>query len=513
MGQNEKKTEKAKQIVHEAEITRQHARYKIPAKIEIDGKIYDVYDWSVSGVGIIGLPDEIYKRKYAVAKMIFRFDDFETVLDNLHLEFVSKRPDGVVGARFTELTPQQIAILNQIISAYLAGDIITEDDIIHAVTRAQFMQKKEEKPKVDKKKSILILLLIWVFILFLLFFLIYVMYTRIYIVRSENAYFDANMTVIRAPSPSYIEFAKKFKPGMEINKSEILYYAHLIYGGVQVVKSPLKGELYTILIHNGDFRNVGEPIFSILENKNFYIVANILHKDLVKINIGDIATVQVPNGDKFYARVTKIEYPYNIVEKHARPLQNIYNQARNYDKVILYPINYKIKKSMLGSSVVVHIDTFRNRHHLFFENLEENNTKKENEINNTKPIIIETNTTKSEENLTKEQNISIKKITPKTETEKNITTTKKEVNATPKKVILVKKYCIIAASSTKPFNDEKAKKFIQTFKNAKEYKYGKIYELKVEYFNTYREALEFLNKNIKKFYKDAFIIKCKVKEE
>jgi len=201
-------TEKAKQIVHEAEITRQHARYKIPAQIEIDGKIYKVYDWSVSGVGIIGLPDEIYQKKFATGKMIFRFDDFITVVDNLKLEFVSKRPDGVVGARFTDLSPQQIAIFNQIISAYLSGDIVTEDDIIHAVTRANFIEKKDSKPKVNEKKSLLVLLLLWLFVIFLILFLLYVMYQRIYIVRSVNAFFDANMTIIRAPSPSYIEFAK-----------------------------------------------------------------------------------------------------------------------------------------------------------------------------------------------------------------------------------------------------------------------------------------------------------------
>jgi len=227
-------TDKAKQIVHEAEITRQHARYKIPATIEIEGKKYKVYDWSVSGVGIIGLPDEVYNKKHVIAKMIFKFDDFETVIDNLHLEFVSKRPDGVVGARFTELTPQQIAILNQIISAYLAGDIVTEDDIIHAVTRANFMEKKDNKPKVDKKKSILILLLLWFFVIVLLLFLLFVMYQRIYIVKSENAFFDANMTIIRAPSPSYIEFAKEFKENEPIKMGEDLMYAHLMYGGVKV---------------------------------------------------------------------------------------------------------------------------------------------------------------------------------------------------------------------------------------------------------------------------------------
>ncbi|QCI27761.1 PilZ domain-containing protein [Caminibacter pacificus] len=525
-------TDKAKQIVHEAEITRQHARYKIPATIEIEGKKYKVYDWSVSGVGIIGLPDEIYNKKHVVAKMIFKFDDFETVIDNLHLEFVSKRPDGVVGARFTELTPQQIAILNQIISAYLAGDIVTEDDIIHAVTRANFMEKKETKPKVDKKKSILVLLLLWFFVIVLILFLLFVMYQRIYIVKSENAFFDANMTIIRAPSPSYIEFAKDFKVNQEVNTSEVLMYAHIMYGGVKVVKSPLNGTIFKIMIHNGDFRNVGEPVFAVLEkNYEIYIVANVLHKDLVKIRIGDIAKVQLPNGDRFYARVSKIEFPYNVVEEHARPLENIYNQARNYDKVILKPINYKPSTDLISTSAVITIDTLLNKYD-WYSIKEEKQTSSEPE----KKQVTESQNQdeqaqenfKADDNNANEINNEIQKeknVQETTNNEKTLTeeTKEKEVaevqtNNEPQtqqetqEVVYENKYCIIAASSPRPFNDRKSKEFLNKFTNAKVVKVGKIYEIKIESFDSYKQAKSYVLNNVKKYYKDAFIIKCKVKK-
>jgi len=522
-------TDKAKQIVHEAEITRQHARYKIPAQIEIEGKKYKVYDWSVSGVGIIGLPEELYLKKHAVGKMIFRFDDFETVIDNLNLEFVSKRPDGVVGARFTELTPQQISILNQIISAYLAGDIITEDDIIHAVTRANFIEKKEVKTKINKKKSILVLLLLWAFIIFLILFLLYVMYLRTYVVKSENAFFDTNMTIIRAPSPSYIEFAKQFKENEEINVSEVLMYAHIMYGGIKVVKSPLKGKIHKIMIHDGDFRNVGEPVFAVLENRyKIYIVANILHKDLVKVKLGDIARVELPNGDEFYARIYRIEYPYNVLEEHSRPLENIYNQARNYDKVFLTPINYEPGDDLIGTSAVVTIDTFLNKHG--FYSIEENETVKQQPKNEQKQkAAVKKDVEKNESNKSIEDtNNSVKNVvfinqTPfvaKTEktaskepketevkSEKNTSASEPEKQAAIK---IEKKYCIIAASSPKPFKDEKSARFLKEVKNSKIEKAGNIYEIKVEYFDSYKEAKRFIKDTVNRYYKDAFIIKCKV---
>jgi len=518
------KSNKANQIVHEAEITRQHARYKIPATIEIEGKRYKVYDWSVSGVGIIGLPDEIYQKRFVTGKMIFKFDDFETVIDNLKIEFVVKRPNDVVGGRFTELTPQQIAILNQIISAYLAGDIITEDDIIHAVTRANFTQKKEVKTKVDKKKSILVLILLWTVILFLVLFLLYVMYQRTYIVKSENAFFDANMTILRSPSPSYISFTKELKEGQHVKLNEELYYSNIIYGGVKVVKSPVEGDIFKVLIHNNDFRNVGEPIVSILDkNYEIFIVANVLHKDLEKINIGDIARVQLPNGDEFYAKVSKILFPYDIVEQHSRPLENIYNQARNYDRVILKPIHYRPSTELIGSSAVVIIDSFLNKHGWYSIDDEEPEEKHITEVKQEKKVQPEMKEVKEEKKQAPQKNETknsepvvqlpsgavVKPQTTEKE-QKNVQTKPKEENKpAPQKTVSENKYCIIAASSPKPFRDPKSKEFLSKFNNARVVKVGSIYEIKLAYFDSFKSARNYTNKYVRKYYKDAFIIKCK----
>jgi len=536
-----KKTDKSKQIVHEAELTRQHARYKIPAQIEIEGTKYKVYDWSVSGVGIEGLPDELFNKKFVVGRMIFKFDDFETVIDNLKIEFVIRKPDGVVGGRFTEQTPQQIAILNQIISAYLAGDIVTEDDIIHAVTRSNFMQKKEKKTQIDKKKSIMVLLLLWAFVIFLVLFLLFVMYQRIYLVKTENAYFDANISVVRAPSPSYIEFAKDFKPNEEINRSEILMYSHLLYGGIKVVKSPFDGYIYKTMIKNGDFRNVGEPVFAVLKkNYSIYIVAHVLHKDLIKLHIGDIGKVSLSNGDTFYAKIEKIIFPYKIVAQHSKPLENVYNQPRNYDRIILKPINYMPNIDMIGESVNVIIDTFLNKHGWYSieetDENEANETEDQNGSSYDKNISFENNYTEKNEsvkifeksdinksnvvkwaennnsnNRVVQNTVSVSKKIVTAQNDKNITSG--GIDSDTKENIFVKKYCIIAASSPKPFKDYKTKKFLSDFSNAKVVKVGKIYEIKIEAFDTYKQAKTYMYNNVKTYYKDAFIIKCKVKKD
>ena len=358
----------------------------------------------------------------------------------------------------------------------------------------------------------------------------YLFYQRTFVVKSENAFFDANMTVIRSPSPSYIEFSKDLENKKFIKQGEVLLYSHLIYGGIQIVKSPLSGYIHKIMIHNGDFRNVGEPIIAVLEkNYKIFIVANVLHKKIEKIHIGDIAIVELPNKDKFYARVVRVEFPYNIVEQHSRPLENIYNQARNYDRVILYPINYKVPENLIGTSAVVTIDALLNKvkwYSIKEENNEENvesgntNNQSSNEINNEENNKTVSNNEIEINNSNKNQKIvnnelnntlstnKIKNISNDTNLDKNIPTIE---NKKTKKPVYVKRYCIIAASSNKPFNDKKSKEFLSKFNNVKIEKIGDIYELKIESFKSVKDAKQFISSKVKKYYKDAFIIKCKVK--
>jgi alginate biosynthesis protein Alg44 len=522
------KTDKSPQIIHEAEITRQHARYKIPAKMEIDGKIYNLEDWSVSGCAIENLPDELLHRKFAVGKMIFRFDDFETVVDNIKLEFIDRRPNGVVGCRFTELTPQQLAILNQIIASYLAGDIVTEDDIIHAVTRTITYEKKE-KPKVERKKASLILILIYSVVLLLVMFLLYVIYKRVYVVQTANAFVDANITVIRAPSPTYIYYPKKLYEGEKVTTGDPLVTAYLVAGGVQKIASPVNGEILKISALNGEFRNVAEPILYILShNKNsIYITAHVLHKYLVKLKIGDIGKVVTPDGEKFYAKLVKIIPAHTVYqEKTKHLLENIYNKARDYDTLVFYT-NYPLTKDMINVSLFLTIDTFLNR--VGFLSLEDNEIKeneKEIEVKHAKK------NEKVEERVYVKEKSEEKVLTPNKQkvdysnygqmkgNERIIRKPKEKPEAHEKtykksnsesnlnnNINKEGKYCIIVASS-KHLDKIYLKKFLKLFPNGKVDKYKNIYEFKIPGFSDFESARKFVQDKVSKYYKRPMIIKC-----
>jgi alginate biosynthesis protein Alg44 len=352
----------AKQMVHEAEITRQHARYKIPAKIEIEGKKYKLLDWSVSGCAVEGLPDQYCKENICrKAKIIFQFDDFITIVDNVDIDFVcEKRKVGEgntkYGGRFHNLNDAQLAILNQILTAYLNGDILTEDDILHAVTKQITYPKKIEK-KIDRKKTDKLLLLIYFTIVVLIGFLLFVAYQRLFIVQTVNGYIDANLTTVRSPYPSYIDFVKPLHKGDKVDTNETLALAYFIGGGVQPIHAATEGTVYKVNVLEHQFRNTAEPICMVLpKDTKPYIVTHMEHTYFKKVSVGDVAKVRLADGTIMKARITDIQPAEAVSLEHTKILANIYNQARNYDIVTLKPFE-PLDPKLINTSVFVTIDT------------------------------------------------------------------------------------------------------------------------------------------------------------
>ncbi len=346
------------QIVHEAEITRQNARFKIPAKMEIDGKKYKLRDWSLTGCSVIDMSEE-YVKKHTTVKMIFKFDQFETLIDNLKMECLYKK-ENYIGCRFTDLTPQQISILNQIITAYINGDIITQDDIITAVTKIQMYPKKKKIDEVEKKKAKLILFLIFTTLAVIIIFLSYIVYKKVFIVESVNGYVDSNITTLRSPYPSFIKFQKNYQTDQNISNSETIAVAYLVGGGVSRIVSPVDGKIFKIYSKNSEFVNTGEPILSIIDlNATQYIHAVFYSKEIKKIEIGYIVKI-IFGSNIYYGKIIKVLYPENISIIKSKPIENIYANPRNFIDVIIMPLQ-KIDKKFIGSSVYVKLDTFINK--------------------------------------------------------------------------------------------------------------------------------------------------------
>ncbi|MEK0085660.1 HlyD family efflux transporter periplasmic adaptor subunit [Benzoatithermus flavus] len=123
------------QIVHEAEIHRQHVRLRIPIAIEIDGTRYTVDDWSVGGFGVAGPMASRRSGERFPARLIFPFEDFELSL-RLDCQLVYVLADeSRFGGRFLSLSQGQADLFRYLVDAYLSGELVSGGDILAVVAR------------------------------------------------------------------------------------------------------------------------------------------------------------------------------------------------------------------------------------------------------------------------------------------------------------------------------------------------------------------------------------------
>jgi alginate biosynthesis protein Alg44 len=139
-----------RQIVHEAETQRQHARYKLPLKVAFQGHLYKVADWSVGGIGIVGIDFDIGVGSVQTFRLIFPFDSFELLLavegEIRYIDHDKQR----IGVRFVRLTPRQSNVMRYLVEAMLAGEVVDAGDIIE-VTARRFDAVSRQVPQATPK--------------------------------------------------------------------------------------------------------------------------------------------------------------------------------------------------------------------------------------------------------------------------------------------------------------------------------------------------------------------------
>lgn len=122
-------------VVHEAEVQRQHARYKLPLKVAFLGKLYDVADWSIGGIGISGVDFALGVGSVHSFRIYFPFDSYEL---SINVQGEIRYIDGAnhrAGVQFVDQDERQINIMRFMVDAMLSGEIVDAGDIIEIASR------------------------------------------------------------------------------------------------------------------------------------------------------------------------------------------------------------------------------------------------------------------------------------------------------------------------------------------------------------------------------------------
>jgi len=350
----------ATEVVHEAEVSRQHARYRIPAIVVISGNEYHLTEWSVSGFSVSGIPTEAVTQKIIPVKIVFDLQGIELGM-SIKLEVVRyDEQNGRLAVRFTDLEKQQISLFHYIINAYISGEIVTAGDIISVVHREGFVKKDlgkrhetiestfEKYLRITKK--LMGQAFLFTILFTILWFVVFTLYNRFYIIESTSAKVVGNVLVLRAPDNGVFSRKSSFKTNELAKSGALLGIVKLVVGGAAVIESPCDCQLLVEHATNGVYVERGEPIYTLIPNNlSTFIEAQFALKNISSIRLGDSAALTLINGQ---------EVKGIVIEVKGSNTSTMSGQADNFARVKIKP-EVIIQPDLLGSIVSVKIDTLR----------------------------------------------------------------------------------------------------------------------------------------------------------
>jgi len=353
------------QVLHEAEHTRQHTRYTIPASIEINSRIYKLDNWSVNGLAIKNI--ENIKQKFFDVKLIFDFESFHIVLDiNLEKNFYDYQ-NKILRCIFFDLTKDKLSLFHYIINAYVSGELVTLGSLMQVVKKDSFTSKDMSKvlnpdmslvqKVIMRTRQIATYIALSTITFGLLGFILYSTYNKIFIVESLSASINAPVIIIRSPQASYYS-AIQHSVDSQIKRGNVLASMKLIGGGANSIESPIDGKILIEHTLDKSFVDKGEPLLTIVpKGITPYIEAKIKASKSSKLLIGQSAKVQLINGEVIKAKVTSIKSADSRSYAQSNPLQTQPTTTFDYIIVILEPAS-KLDIKRLGEIVSVKINTF-----------------------------------------------------------------------------------------------------------------------------------------------------------
>lgn len=125
--------------VHEAEVQRQHPRVRIPASLHLEAKgraqTYELIDISAGGIGFDAQGDQFRVGRIHRGTLKFSIDPMGMTLPVNFRVCNADQENGRVGCAFEDLDGRQIALLRQLINAYMAGEVVSVGDVLTTLSR------------------------------------------------------------------------------------------------------------------------------------------------------------------------------------------------------------------------------------------------------------------------------------------------------------------------------------------------------------------------------------------
>lgn len=290
------------QIVHEAEVHRQHVRLKIPIQVEVDGVRYQADDWSVGGFGVESVMTSRQPGERFPVRLIFPFEEFEmTMRFEARMVYVDQ-DHGRFGCAFLGMTKEQTEIFRYLVDAYLSGEVVSAGDILQVRARDNTAQARlqavydpyaQDEPWSARLKRYGAYAGFGLAGLVLLGIIALGVKGRYFTVAAQSAVVDAPVIQLRSPLAG--RFVSALEPGEPVLPGTLLGTVQGFDGTLVSLESPCDCLVLEQLGLSGQHYQVGEPLVALIEaGQPLTVRAQLPLEELEKLEIGDRAEVRFP---------------------------------------------------------------------------------------------------------------------------------------------------------------------------------------------------------------------------
>jgi alginate biosynthesis protein Alg44 len=341
-------------IVHEAEVQRQHPRYRIPIRCIYNGTQASVVDVSVGGIGLRAGSFDVKPGRVLDLTLVFPFSGYELTLPiSAEVRYIAEEHSRI-GLRFVDVSPRQHNLLRFILDAYLAGEVVDAGDVLDVASRRN-EGKTREVPKRPQPQGFFAQLThhgrsaagyigIGAVTMLLLGFLGMGIFQRMYIIPAQTAIITADLVTVPAPSNGQITFIAARN---EVKAGEPLLTIQGPQGSSVVIDSPCNCVVQTRYSRASNFVREGAPILALREKTSTpYITASIPYDQLLRFYRGASAVIEYADGKR-------------VREDQIERLPSLGNETASTGPFLvkLAP-GRELEMSTIGQPVSVAFDTF-----------------------------------------------------------------------------------------------------------------------------------------------------------
>lgn len=344
------------QVVHEAEVHRQHVRLKIPISVEIDGTVFTVDDWSMGGFGIMADMTSRQPGERFGVKLVFPFEDFDVTL-RLDCQMVYILEDNTrFGCRFLALSQGQLALFRYLVDAYLSGEIVSGGDILAVTGRdntaaireraAGFNPYAEEQTLGRRVKRIVGYGLLGVATLGLAGLVGLGIQERFFTVRAENAVIETPVVRLRAPVAGILApliLPNLLSPGTPVARIETAD------GRFVRIESPCDCVLEEWLVTPGQYAEQGENVaLLVAADQPLLVRAQVEFAKAMRLEVGDLALIEVPGRGEMRGQVERVDFRQRLAGTEPVPGET---SSRRLAQVVIrpdQPFEFEDLGSMVG---------------------------------------------------------------------------------------------------------------------------------------------------------------------